>query len=709
MYAEKHDYKEDSVPATSFKGLKTLKALKQMRKANVKDRTDVEFEEISGEAVATVDMAPIVMRPYEDICKDAVINFKAQEKYNKLKRGKAVGVKRRIFVPLIEAICEEEEERQRLVTEQRRLRKLEIAKSLAAMKESMVCMIIYIAKTTTTSFSILYESRGLNLPRRQKPEALRYLLIEVTAGPRLHSPLLDNGQVNFCYSTELVHDQTVRLAETIHQSRYIHFHKTYIASVGYKLMFIFDQYYDSLGKPFLTWLATILKNTTRTTLTTRVTMNSMQANKHLYSYKIRLQLTYSSVENIKRFSSIDFKAQSHGKLRSSFVDKKIEAVQKNRDRLVAEEINAIQKRVNDRIQKRMLNSAQQHKQALQTSWMLLISQFSRCNIISNIVHYDRSERIRWANASRDKKAVRTIELWWPNTYIIYKLYKKNPWTKEIFAKLFMVKWRRLRVEERHTSQALVVQFVKDVTGLGETVRKVYEFRKKVTRVQRWIRGFFWLKHSRLVVLGKALEKEVQKLMLVVQQGIRQKLRKARRVLDSIKGFGEKVRAIDQVSDNINNLLRYQEQLENHRKRGAAKGSAEVWRKRKSNNPVIEINNWRSDMEDIEDGAEKAAFVEMLLHQLRQRHFVSQEALAMQSRNIGIGPRANIDEAKFFLNSESKNSMPKLMEALKHMDNPIVRAKKTAPFYMLTGNGGGLDRAREWAEFYLKQKHGEYFT
>jgi hypothetical protein len=150
--------------------------------------------------------------------------------------------------------------------------------------------------------------------------------------------------------------------------------------------------------------------------------------------------------------------------------------------------------VNDRVEKRVQNAALQHKQALQSSWMLLVSQFSRCSVISGVVSYDRSERIRWKNASRDKKAVRIIELWWPNTYTLYKLNKKHAWVKGVFAKFFMSKWKRIRVHERYNAQALVIQFVKDVTGLGETVRKVYEFRKKVIRVQRWIKDFFWLKH-----------------------------------------------------------------------------------------------------------------------------------------------------------------------------------------------------------------------
>jgi hypothetical protein len=43
-----------------------------------------------------------------------------------------------------------------------------------------------------------------------------------------------------------------------------------------------------------------------------------------------------------------------------------------------------------------------------------------------------------------------------------------------------------------------------------------------------------------------------------------------------------------------------------------------------------------------------------------------------------------------------------------MENPVFRSKKTRAFYMLTGNGGALDRVKEWAQFFVKNKYGEYF-
>jgi hypothetical protein len=208
----------------------------------------------------------------------------------------------------------------------------------------------------------------------------------------------------------------------------------------------------------------------------------------------------------------------------------------------------------------------------------------------------------------------------------------------------------------------------------------------------------------LSVLGKALEKEISKLMLVVKQEKQRQIRQARKALSAVKGFGDKVRAIDQVSENIGQLLEFQSQLENRRKKANSRSIGQSGNK--VNQPVNEINIWRAEMEATDDGVEKVYFLEMLVKQLRNRHIVSKEA--MKQVNVGKGPRADLNDAKIFLNSDSKNSMPKLTASLKYMENPIVRSKKTQTFYMLTGNGGALDRVKEWAEYFVKHKYGEYF-
>ena len=56
------------------------------------------------------------------------------------------GVKRKIFVPLVESICEEEMQRMRKEKEERELKKRENAKALAAlqhMRDITVCPYIY--------------------------------------------------------------------------------------------------------------------------------------------------------------------------------------------------------------------------------------------------------------------------------------------------------------------------------------------------------------------------------------------------------------------------------------------------------------------------------------------------------------------------------------------------------------------------------------
>ena len=149
----------------------------------------------------------------------------------------------------------------------------------------------------------------------------------------------------------------------------------------------------------------------------------------------------------------------------SFVDKKIKSVQENRLQLMMQKEALIKKRVEDRIEKRKQNAEKQRLQALQTSWLLIIAHFSRLNVMKNIVLRQRMELRKWANASRDKKAVRDIELWWPKQFIIYKLYKKFPFCRFALATLFMNRWRKLRIAQRYAAQALVIQFVGDDLGI----------------------------------------------------------------------------------------------------------------------------------------------------------------------------------------------------------------------------------------------------
>lgn len=128
--ATKNDTK-DPEPANALKMLKTTKALKQMRKANAKDRTgEAPEEKLDSSAAITLELKPIQLREYEEIRKDAVVNFKAKEKYNKIKnKGKPVGIKRKIFGPLVDTIVEEETERLRLLGEHRRKLKEELMKA----------------------------------------------------------------------------------------------------------------------------------------------------------------------------------------------------------------------------------------------------------------------------------------------------------------------------------------------------------------------------------------------------------------------------------------------------------------------------------------------------------------------------------------------------------------------------------------------------
>ena len=60
----------------------------------------------SKEAIVSTDIEPMILRPFPEICKESAKNFKLKDKYAKIKnRGKALGVKRKIFTDVLDSIC----------------------------------------------------------------------------------------------------------------------------------------------------------------------------------------------------------------------------------------------------------------------------------------------------------------------------------------------------------------------------------------------------------------------------------------------------------------------------------------------------------------------------------------------------------------------------------------------------------------------------
>ena len=82
-----------------LRGLKVIKAIKLMRKANLKKREDSNNLEESSSAAAvnipdavTTEIVPLKLTAYDDILKESAINHKVNQKYSKIKnRGKQLG------------------------------------------------------------------------------------------------------------------------------------------------------------------------------------------------------------------------------------------------------------------------------------------------------------------------------------------------------------------------------------------------------------------------------------------------------------------------------------------------------------------------------------------------------------------------------------------------------------------------------------------
>ena len=95
-----------------------------------------------------------------------------------------------------------------------------------------------------------------------------------------------------------------------------------------------------------------------------------------------------------------------------------------------------------------------------------------------------------------------------------------------------------------------MKFIRDVTGLGEIMIKVYSFRHRVKHSQKFVEEFIEMKFHRLQLLWKALEREEMKLQAdVVAQNAR-KLKRSRQTVTHLRGLGDTARMIDSVSSSL---------------------------------------------------------------------------------------------------------------------------------------------------------------
>lgn len=369
----------------------------------------------------------------------------------------------------------------------------------------------------------------------------------------------------------------------------------------------------------------------------------------------------------------------------SEMDLKILQKQERRNTMIAEKeaktLEIIREK-EDRIKRRAEAATREH---LIVSWLFITSLIARLQKMRVEVINVREEKKRWKNASQEKKAVRTIEMWWPDLYRLKKI-RRHPKEMYNLAAGVCYMCAKIKIRKRHAGSNLIKQFIRDTTGMGETVKKIYAFRAKILLVQKSVREWFLIKQCRmrnLLVYWDKVEAIEREKMARAEEVMNMKSREA---ADGIKGLGETLRKIDAVAVAVSTL--HEREAERTKLRAAqesGKGKSLV-----GLNVVMQhgmsLMKWMQAVRmHHPGGAEKLKTCMGLLVEGRKRHIVAQDASMMPTEDRKP-LQLTMDDALVFLKTTNGEAAKgnRAMEAL--ADVMEQSGGRRAAYYMHTGDG-----------------------
>jgi hypothetical protein len=231
-----------------------------------------------------------------------------------------------------------------------------------------------------------------------------------------------------------------------------------------------------------------------------------------------------------------------------------------REQLLKEREEAIIKRVQDMEKRHRRESILKELQGRQYPWLFIVSHLSRMQMwrhkyLAQIKpRRDAEKRAREANAKA--LAIVTISNWWYFKRISLRM-KLNPWAVNIIRAYVCMAWGVIQRRKRREGAKQVVRFLRDCVG-SDKVKRMYTFRTKIVKIQRWFRMWYNLQEQRMQTLWKAMEIIGKKRVEMAQRDARIAERLALKAMSEAGGFSNILNHIDQTAMKIDGYLSLKE-------------------------------------------------------------------------------------------------------------------------------------------------------
>jgi hypothetical protein len=235
---------------------------------------------------------------------------------------------------------------------------------------------------------------------------------------------------------------------------------------------------------------------------------------------------------------------------------KIQKIQEKKKRILEEREKELVRRMSVRMEQKDIRLAQQ---LLNEQQKMLMVSLKLVAFVGPLVHKLRTRRreiYEIQHASATKKAAVVISNWWWGARLLLRL-KRSPNCKFVLRLFARRAWARNKLYQRKNSSELIKTFIKDSTGLSETMRKIYAFRAKILKLQRYIREFIKIQQARIQILWMITDNKVKSRLELERIAKFKKEQLALKAMAKLQGFGNALIEINTVKKNLDKLLTQQ--------------------------------------------------------------------------------------------------------------------------------------------------------
>eukprot|EP00602_Paraphysomonas_sp_CaronLab_P010026 CAMPEP_0185037048 /NCGR_PEP_ID=MMETSP1103-20130426/30932_1 /TAXON_ID=36769 /ORGANISM="Paraphysomonas bandaiensis, Strain Caron Lab Isolate" /LENGTH=623 /DNA_ID=CAMNT_0027574845 /DNA_START=133 /DNA_END=2004 /DNA_ORIENTATION=- len=232
-------------------------------------------------------------------------------------------------------------------------------------------------------------------------------------------------------------------------------------------------------------------------------------------------------------------------------------IRRKRDEIQRQEkerkLQLIEEKKAKKIKFKLNREAAMERRQRQMIWLHIVSHMSRASVLhlsaADLLSYRAQMRLK---ALRNCSATRIAR--WFKEYKSRALLKRHIKYISVYKMVSCMLWAKRELRQRRAATSILTHFIKSAVSVNTRATQMYTFRRNITMVQKWCRGYLVCTRARLKLLCLALDKAVVARRIVRRKQLRRDEIESVRATMQTRMYGETVKHVERMRCNIRNLL-----------------------------------------------------------------------------------------------------------------------------------------------------------